>query len=211
MSAATQATAVVGWRAFAVARDRAIRGLRGRVLEIGAGDGANFGQLSAGVAWVGLEPSLQRRTALGENARRHGHEAAPIAAPAESIPLPDASMDSVLATTVMCSVDDQAQVLAEVARVLVPGGRLVLAEHVAAAPGTAIRTLQRLARPWTRLLDHGCDPVRDTESAVRDSALRMDASRRFLIPVLGRVQVPFVVIEATKQAGGGTSASAQEA
>jgi len=201
MSAAAQAPAVVGWSAFATARDRAIGGLRGRVLEIGAGDGVNFGQLSAGVEWIGLEPSAQRRATLAENARRHGHEAAPIAASAESIPMPDASVDGVLATTVMCSVRDQAQVLAEVARVLVPGGRLVLAEHIAAAPGSAIRALQRFARPWTRLLDHGCDPTRDTEGSVRDSELRIEVSKRFLIPVLGRVQVPFVVVEATKRGG----------
>jgi ubiquinone/menaquinone biosynthesis C-methylase UbiE len=187
-----------GWAAFVAARDRAIAQLRGRVLEIGAGNGANFDALRADVDWIGLEPSNSRREALARNAQSHGHTATPLTASAESIPLEAASVDAVLATTVLCSVRDQAAVLDETARVLVPGGRLVLAEHVAAERGTLVHTLQRVARPWTRLLDHGCDPARDTERAVRRSTLIVDEVERFSIPVLGRLRMPFVVITARK-------------
>lgn len=139
MAAAGETPVPTGWATFAAARDRTIRGLRGRVLEIGAGYGANFAHLGPGVEWVGLEPSARRRDTLAGNARRHGHRTPPVAASAEDIPLPDASMDAVLATAVLCSVRDQSRALDEVTRVLVPGGRVVFAEHVA---GTAsIRAL----------------------------------------------------------------------
>ncbi|WP_261165120.1 class I SAM-dependent methyltransferase [Microbacterium sp. Marseille-Q6965] len=188
----------VGWSAYASARDEAIRRLRGRVLEIGAGYGANFAHLSTGVEWIGLEPSARRSVALADNARRHGHGAAPLVAGAEAIPLPDASVDVVLATTVLCSVRDQGRVLEEAGRVLVPGGRLLLAEHVAAPRGTGTRRLQRLARPITRLLDHGCDPARDTEGAVRGSLFEVERVHRFAVPVLGRLAMPFIVVEAVR-------------
>ena len=186
-----------GWAAFAAARDRAIAGLRGTVLEIGAGDGANFASLHPDVSWIGLEPSDARRRRLAQKAARHGHHAAPLAAPAEQIPLPDASVDAVLATTVLCSVTDPGRVLDEVTRVLVPGGSVVLAEHVAAPPGSRVRALQRLARPWTRLFDHGCDPARDTEATLRSTRLRVEGVQRFEVPVLGRLRMPFLVITAT--------------
>jgi ubiquinone/menaquinone biosynthesis C-methylase UbiE len=196
----TETAPTTGRPAYTAARDGAIRHLRGRVLEIGAGTGANFAHLHADVEWIGLEPSAGRSGALAENARRHGHRAAPLVTGAEEIPLPDASVDAVLATTVLCSVRDQAAVLDEAARVLVPGGRVLLAEHVAAPAGSGTRRLQRLARPLTRRLDHGCDPARDTESAVRASALRVESVQRFAVPVLGRLRMPFVVIEAIKPA-----------
>ncbi|SDE64226.1 class I SAM-dependent methyltransferase [Auraticoccus monumenti] len=190
-------TPTVGRAAFVAARARAVRGLRGRVLEIGAGRGANFADLGPGVEWLGLESAAGPRRRLAVNARRHGHLAPPIAASAESVPLPASSVDGVLGTTVLCSVRDPAAVLDEVARVLVPGGRLVLAEHVAAPPGSGVRALQQAVRPWTRLLDHGCDPTRDTAAAVARSPLRLETVTWFLVPVLGRLGVPFVVIEAS--------------
>lgn len=190
-----------GWAGFTAARTRAISSLHGRVLEIGAGRGANFTALSPGVTWTGLEPSRRLRDQLAGAARRHGHHAPPMAAAAEGIPLPAASVDAVLGTTVLCSVRDQAQVLAEIARVLVPGGVVVLTEHVVAAPGTFARTVQHLVRPVTRLVDHGCDPTRDTERAVIDSALRLDTVSRHDVSVLGRrLAMPFLVLTATKLA-----------
>lgn len=195
-SAAQGASAGGGWDAYVAARDAAVRELRGRVLEIGAGYGANFTQLHPDVQWRGLEPSSRRRGVLEAAARRHGQTTPPLAAPAEDIPMADASVDAVLGTTVLCSVRDPARVLDEVARVLVPGGRVVLADHVAARPGTGSYRLQRMARPWSRLLDHGCDPLRDTERAVAASSLFVDSVERFEIPVIGRLRVPFVVIRA---------------
>jgi ubiquinone/menaquinone biosynthesis C-methylase UbiE len=115
--------------------------VRGRVLEIGAGDGENFGAFDPGVEWIGLEPDEKRRAELATRAREWKHASEPLDARAESIPLPDASVDAVVGTYVLCSVDDPAATLAEVRRVLVPGGRVIFVDHVIAPPGTLKRAV----------------------------------------------------------------------
>ena len=195
-----QTPAVMGWEAFVAARTRAIRGLTGTVLELGAGQGENFSAFTPGVQWLGLEPSSRFRRTLAERARHAGHHQPPIAATAEAIPLDDASVTNVMATTVLCSVTDPGQVLQETARVLTPGGQVVLAEHVAAPTGSYARRAQRLVKPFTKFFDHGCDPTRDTEAAVHNSDLTVQDVSRFYIRVLGRLHIPFVVITAQKPA-----------
>jgi ubiquinone/menaquinone biosynthesis C-methylase UbiE len=150
-----------------LARKRDVLGaLTGTVLEIGAGTGANFGYFGPGVRWLGLEPHPGRRRQLARTAAAHGQHAPVLAAPAERIPLPGASVDAVAATVVLCSVDDQDRALAEVRRVLRPGGAFAFFEHVAAPAGTWSRRLQRLVAPVSRLLDAGCDPSRQTWHAI---------------------------------------------
>jgi ubiquinone/menaquinone biosynthesis C-methylase UbiE len=152
--------------------------LRGRVLEIGAGDGENFGALDHEVQWQGLEPDADRRSELATRAREWGHRAGqPLDARAEAIPLPDHSVDAVFGTYVLCSVDDQAAVLAEVRRVLVPGGRVVFVDHVAAPPRTFKRAVQRLATPLNARFDHGCHLDRETEQALVRAGLVGDDIR----------------------------------
>ncbi len=189
--------------AYAAAKGRAIASLRGRVLEVGAGGGNNFANLGDGVEWRGLEPSARRRRELERRARARGHATPPLDGVAEAIPLPDATVDAVLGTVVLCSVRDQDQSLVEIHRVLVPGGRVVLAEHVAAPARTLRRLLQGVVSPFSRLLDHGCDPTRDTEAALRRSPLQTIRVERFELPVLGRLTVPYVVIEAVRPSAPG--------
>jgi ubiquinone/menaquinone biosynthesis C-methylase UbiE len=85
-------------------------------------------------------------------------------APAEALPFPDGSFDVVVSTLVLCTVDDPGRALAEVRRVLAPGGRLVLLEHVRSGGGLA-RWQDRLAPLW-RHLAAGCHLNRDTRAAV---------------------------------------------
>ena len=139
-----------------------IGGLRGTVLEIGAGAGGNLGLLGPGVDWLGLEPDAGRRQDLDAAAAAHGYGTPALARPAEDTGLSGNSVDAVLATRVLCSVTDPEAVLAEVRRVLRPEGRVVLAEHVAAPEGTFKRSLQRMASPISARLDHGCRWDRDT-------------------------------------------------
>jgi len=136
--------------------------LTGTVLEIGAGNGPNFDYFRPGVQWIGLEPNARLARRLGQRANRHGHRQPILIAPAERIPLDDHSVDAVVSTIVLCSVTDPAAAVAEVQRVLRPGGVFVFVEHVAAEPGTWARRLQRWMAPLSRRLDGGCDPTRET-------------------------------------------------
>lgn len=152
--------------------------VRGRVLEIGAGEGENFGALHPGVVWTGLEPDDGRRRELAVRAREWGHSAAPLADGAERIPVPDASFDAVIASYVLCSVGDQAAVLAEVRRVLAPGGRVVFVEHVGAPAGSLKRFVQRAATPCSVRWCHGCHLDRDTEQSLLDAGFEPTEVRR---------------------------------
>lgn len=177
------------------AKTAAIRRLRGTVLEIGAGSGANFAHLARDTEWIGLEPAAKPRRALEAKARRLGKNSEVLAATAERIPLDDASVDAVLATTVLCSVTDQTTVLREVARVLKPGGRFVFAEHVDAPVGTFAHRLLRIAKPFTKAFDRGCDPTRDTASAIEASPLHIDALTRLNVRAIGSLAIPAIVVE----------------
>ncbi|MDO5084768.1 MAG: class I SAM-dependent methyltransferase [Arachnia propionica] len=142
---------------------------RGTVLDLGAGNGTLGRLLPAMTRWIALEPhptsSLRSRVAERSGSRL-------LAAPAEAIPLEDASVDVIVCATVLCSVHDPAQVLREAHRVLTPEGVMHVSEHVAAPAGTWARRIQRLATPLTKLLDRGCDPCRDTTTILEASPFR---------------------------------------
>jgi SAM-dependent methyltransferase len=121
------------------------------------------------MTWIGLEPDRRLRARLVRRAVAHGREPRVLAARAEAIPLPDASVDAVVATVVLCSVADPSRVMREVRRVVRPGGRFVFVEHVAADPGTASGRLRSAFAPLTRRFDRGCDPTRRTATTIRDA------------------------------------------
>jgi ubiquinone/menaquinone biosynthesis C-methylase UbiE len=124
-----------------------LAGARGRVLEIGAGTGLNLAHYPATVDELVLaEPDAGM-------AERIDASAAPVAArvvaaPAEQLPFEDASFDTVVSTLVLCTVEDPDRSLAEIRRVLRPGGRLLFAEHVRASSPRLARWQDRLAGPW---------------------------------------------------------------
>jgi SAM-dependent methyltransferase len=137
------------------------------VVELGAGVGANLPYLPAGSHLIAVEPSLRMHDALRQRAREAGVELTLVPHGAESIPIPDASVDEVICSLVLCTVEDPARVLAEVRRILRPGGRFRFVEHVAAPEWSPRRWLQRaIRRPWAWLYE-GCDLERDTASQVR--------------------------------------------
>ncbi|WP_400994646.1 class I SAM-dependent methyltransferase [Agromyces sp. GXQ0307] len=160
----------------------AIGRVRGRVLEIGAGEGENFGAFDAGIEWIGLEPDAERRDELATRSREWRHEGEPLDAVAERIPLPDASVDAVVGTYVLCSVTDQAAALAEVRRVLRPGGTVVFVDHVVAPPGTFKRGIQRAVTPFSRRFCHGCHWDRDTGAALAAAGFEADEARLVRVP-----------------------------
>ncbi len=145
-----------------------IHSVQGVVLEIGPGTGVNFDDLPDDITWIGLEPDDDALRRLRTNARKFSRSSRVIEGVAEQIPLDDASVDTVLATLVLCSVEDQARVLSEIKRVLKPGGRFAFFEHIAARPRTVTRFAQRLSTIWRRRRPGECDPVRDTLDVIRE-------------------------------------------
>jgi ubiquinone/menaquinone biosynthesis C-methylase UbiE len=175
--------------------------VRGRVLEIGAGDGENFGAFDPGVEWIGLEPDAKRRAELATRAREWKHASEPLDARAESIPLPDHSVDAVVGTYVLCSVDDPATVLAEVRRVLVPGGRVIFIDHVIAPPRTLKRVVQRVATPISKRVCHGCHWDRDTERTLVETGFVGSDIRRLRVRSMPFGPVPMLLFDATAPDG----------
>jgi SAM-dependent methyltransferase len=148
----------------------------GRVLEIGAGTGLNLRHYGDSVeALVLTEPVEPMARALE---RRVGRLDLPVQvhrAPAEALPFPDDSFDTVVSTLVLCTVEDQALALSEIARVLRPGGRLLFVEHVRSDRWG--RWQDRLERPWAALA-WGCRCNRRTLDELARGPLRIEDTRR---------------------------------
>lgn len=145
-------------------RARLLAGLHGTVLEIGPGAGSNLGHLPSGVRWIGVEPNPHLHRRLRDAAGSRGQVLCGVA---ERLPIADHSVDAVVGFGVLCSVGDPERAVAEIVRVLRPGGRYVFLEHVIAAPRTWSRLALRASAPWSRWLDGGCDPVRETGSLIK--------------------------------------------
>ena len=141
--------------------------LGGEVAEIGAGNGPTLRHLRRGIVVHAIEPNRYFHRRLATEARRRGIELVVHPVSAERIDLPDGSVDAVISSLVLCTVADPAAVLAEVRRILRPGGRFVFMEHVRAGPGSAVRLAQKaVARPW-RWIFEGCHTDRDTAQTIR--------------------------------------------
>ena len=181
-------------------------GIRGDVLEIGPGTGVNLVYLPVGIRWIGIEPNTFMHGYLKELGLKLGLSIDIRAGTAEQLPVPDNSMDTVISTQVLCSVSDPARVLREIHRVLKPGGRFLFVEHVAAAPGTALRRWQRLARPVSALIGDGCHPDRETWSDIEQAGFALIQLEHFEIKsaVLSKPHIAGVAIKGhCLSAGGG--------
>lgn len=137
------------------------------VVELGPGVGANLGYLPPGSTLVAIEPNLPMHRRLRAAAERRGVHLDLRDRVAERTGLPDQSVDSVISSLVLCTVTDPAEVLAEIRRILRPGGTYRFVEHVAARAGTPTRTFQRaLRRPWAWTFE-GCSCERDLAGPLR--------------------------------------------
>lgn len=135
---------------------------RGRVVEIGAGTGLNVAHYPAAVDELVLtEPEPAMRRELARRLDRHGRAALISDAPAERLPFADASVDTVVATLVLCTVAEPERALREVARILRPGGQLLFIEHVRASSWLLAACQDTLFRPW-RGFAGGCECNRAT-------------------------------------------------
>jgi ubiquinone/menaquinone biosynthesis C-methylase UbiE len=168
---------------------------RGTVVEIGAGTGSNLAAYPPVDRLLLLEPSPAMRTRLEPVAQDHGADV--IDASAEAVPLPDAVADTVVATLVLCTVDDLDAALTEIRRILKPDGRLLLLEHVRSDEPHLARWQDRAEPIWCHLA-RGCHPNRDTLRAVERAGFTIESSRRIADPTPLRGLVPHVVAVVTK-------------
>jgi ubiquinone/menaquinone biosynthesis C-methylase UbiE len=146
-------------------RREAMSNAVGRLLMLGVGPGTDLLFLPPTVTSVSaVEPEVSFRRMASALARRRGIAIDVVDGVAESIPFPDNSFDSVHVGLVLCSVDDVGASLSEIRRVLVPGGRLVVLEHVRGA-GAMGRFQDLIAKPWS-WLSSGCHPNRRTVDAI---------------------------------------------
>ncbi|MGH9184032.1 MAG: class I SAM-dependent methyltransferase [Acidimicrobiales bacterium] len=164
--------------ALAEHRRELLAGLAGRVVEVGAGNGMNFTHYPATVTEVvAVEPEPYLRARAEEAARAAPVPVTVVEGTAERLPADDAVFDAGVASLVLCSVPDQGPALAELARVIRPGGQLRFYEHVVAdTPGLA-RAQRAADRVWPRVAG-GCHTSRDTSAAIGAAGFELQACRR---------------------------------
>ncbi|MDX3241567.1 class I SAM-dependent methyltransferase [Streptomyces sp. ME18-1-4] len=160
-------------------RDRLLAGLTGRVLEVGAGQGRNFPHYPDTVTEVvALEPDDTLRAVAEQTAASAPVRVTVDAGEAAELPGQEGEFDAVVASLVLCSVERVPKVLAEMARVLRPGGELRFYEHVRSPRRWAGRLEDAITPLWSRAAG-GCHPNRDTEAAIRAAGFTMTDIDRF--------------------------------
>ncbi len=154
----------------------------GRTLELGAGSGLNVEHYTDAVTELILtEPSEHMLHHLRDALRARPPRAGSwklVQTGAEELPFGPGSFDTVVCTFVLCTVPDPRRALAEVDRVLRPGGKLLFLEHVHAGEGTALGRLQDLVELPHRYIAAGCHPNRRTGRLLEQSALQIERLER---------------------------------
>lgn len=168
------------------------RQARGRVLEIGAGTGMNLVHYQDVELVIATEPDPAYLRQLRRRAPEASVPVRVIKAPAERLPVHDHSVDTVISTLTMCSVDDPDQVARELRRVLRPDGRLLLFEHTKTNRGRVTEVLQNMSVPFWRWFVGGCHVNRPTLDTLRRHGFRVDLVASLDPPLTPRVMFPFV-------------------
>jgi ubiquinone/menaquinone biosynthesis C-methylase UbiE len=167
----------------------------GRVLEIGAGTGLNTPHYGPGIEELVLaepDPAMARKLRQAAGAAQAPTQV--VEAPAEEIPFDDDSFDSVVSTMVLCTVADPDAAVAEIDRVLRPGGRLLFVEHVLSDSPRLARWQHRLAGAWAGFAS-GCRCNQDTLAMI-DARLEIARVERSRWRGMPRLVHPLVAGEA---------------
>lgn len=184
-----KATEAAGLREM---RRELLTGASGRTVEIGAGTGANLDLYPGEVTeLVLIEPDPHMVRKLRPKLSQAARSATMVEAPAERLPLEDSSFDTAVFTIVLCTVPDPAAALAEVARVLRPGGRMLFIEHVRSEDAGLARWQDRFEKPW-RFFGDGCHCNRDTVATIEASPLVLEHLDRDRLPKALPILKPLV-------------------
>jgi SAM-dependent methyltransferase len=181
-------------------RQELLAGASGRVIEVGAGNGINFANYPPEVSEVvAVEPEAYLRKKAMEAAPAAPVPVTVVDGLADALPAEDDSFDVAVCSLVLCSVADQGRALAEIARVLRPGGELRFYEHVLGDDPKVARLQNRIEGVW-QFCGGGCHPNRDTPAAIEAAGFRMERCRRFTFkpgPLMTPVE-PHVIGVATR-------------
>ena len=163
-------------------REEALSPARGLVIEIGFGSGANLQHYPAAVESI---------VAIDPNPGMHDRAAAPVKASripvtllvghAESLPVPDATLDTAVSTLTLCSVSNPARVVSELHRVLNEQGRLIVLEHGRADDPRVARWQDRL-NGFNNVVACGCNLNRPVRATVEGGGFRFESIRSFFLP-----------------------------
>jgi ubiquinone/menaquinone biosynthesis C-methylase UbiE len=171
---------------FGGAREWVCSQARGEVLEIAVGTGRNIPFYPKEVLLTGIELSPKMLDLARRQARKLGRDADLRVGDAHNLPFSDASFDTVVVTLALCTIPDDRRALAEAARVLRPGGQLLLLEHVRSSV-PPVWLLQRVLEPLTLLLDHD-HLLREPLRHVEDAGLMVENLKRSKLGIVERLQ-----------------------
>jgi ubiquinone/menaquinone biosynthesis C-methylase UbiE len=158
---------------LAAYRNRVISVAEGRVLEIGIGSGLKPFYSSNARQVIGLDPSPKLLAMARRASRSDSRSVELIEGSAESIPLEDASADTIVTTWTLCSIPDAPRALRDVRRVLRPGGRLLFVEHGRAPDPKVVWWQDRLTPVWKRV-GGGCHLNRAIGTLIEDAGFQLD-------------------------------------
>lgn len=180
-------------KAYGAIKTDLLSPLRGNILEIGPGTGANLPFYARhAVRLTGIEPNRYMWPYLEKRAVECGMTLQILDGNASQLDLPDGRFDAVVCTLVLCSIEDVGRVLAEVQRVLKPGGRFLFLEHVAADVGTWNRRCQEFVRPVWSYLGDGCHPAKETWRDIEAAGFAELHLEHRAIPSLFRLVNPHI-------------------
>jgi len=164
-------------------REKVVPLAKGNVLEIGIGSGLNVPYYNATKVkhlW-GLDPSPEMWAIAGKNAREHHLDAEFIESGAESIPLDNNAVDTVVMTYTMCTIPEVHSAMDEIRRVLKPGGKLLFCEH-GEAPDPAVIRWQKRINPVWKLLAGGCNLNRPIPHLLEEAGFHSPDLQTMYIP-----------------------------
>ncbi len=189
-------SAVCGAPAARERRRRVVPLAEGRVLEIGMGSGHNLPLYDAGkVEFVwGLEPGRTMRKLAAERVRKAPFEVKWLDLPGEEIPLEDGSADTVLTTFTLCTIPDAQAALAQMRRVLKPGGKLLFLEH-GESPDALVHLWQRGIEPVWKPLSGGCHVTRKIPKMIEDAGFSVKRMNQGYLPGIAAKLTAFASYE----------------
>lgn len=169
-------------------REKVVPQATGRVLEIGMGSGLNlpfYDPSKVELVW-GLEPSVGMRRKAAPRVAKAPFKVEWLGLASEEIPLDDDSADTVLLTYTLCTISDFRSALAEMRRVLKPGGRLLFSEH-GAAPDAGVRRWQDRINPIWKKIAGGCNVNREVPHMLEEAGFAIRQIDTMYLPKTPRI------------------------